>query len=84
MVFPLVEGGPGLVEDVCASFEDGGASAWFSDDLDVSIPDLRSSWGEDAGAESSAGIDRVLRSSSVSAMTAIRVPTLTPLEPSGC
>ena len=60
----------------------GGASACDSDD--GSIPDCRSSRGEEALALSSLGIERVLRSSPGSARTAIRVPTLTPLVPSGC
>ena len=65
-------------------FNDGGASACDSEDIEASIPDLRSSCGEGLGADSSAGMDRVLKSSSASAMTAIRVPTLTPFAPSFC
>lgn len=67
-------------------FEDGGASACDSEDVEGSTPDFVSSCGEVAGDgfESSSGKERLLRLSSVSAMTAIRVPTLTPLEPPGC
>ena len=65
-------------------FEEDGASAWDSDDFDASIPDSRSSCGEGVRADSSAKRFNVLRSSSVSAKTAMRVPTFTPLDPVCC
>src|SRR5207248_3116813 len=43
-----------------------------------------SSFGEGADCDSSAGISRPLRSSFVSAITAILSATLTPLAPSSC
>ena len=49
-----------------------------------STPDLVSSCGDGAGAGFSAGMESVLRSSPGSAVTAMRVPTFTLLEPSGC
>lgn len=79
------EGGFGaLVGEESSAFEEGGALAWDSDDFDASMLDLRSSCGEGVGADSSAGIDNVLSSSSVSASTAIRVPTFTPFDPASC
>lgn len=74
------------VEEKSCPLEEGGASACDSEDFERSTPDCVSSCGEvaDDGFGSSAGSERLLRSSSVSARTAIRVPTLTPLEPSGC
>ncbi len=73
-------------EGTSSPLEDGGASACDSEDFERSTPDRVSSCGEVAGDDfgSSAGSERLLRSSSVSTMTAIRVPTLTLLEPSGC
>lgn len=65
-------------------FDEGGASAWDSEGLSGSMPDLVSSGGDGAGAESSAGRESVLRSSPGSAITPMRVPTLTLLDPSGC
>ena len=77
--------GCGGVEAVLSEgFDDGGASACDSKDLEASMPDLRSSCEDGLGVDSSAGIERVLKSSSASAMTAIRVPTLTPFAPSIC
>lgn len=73
-----------LDEGPSALFDDGGASACDPEDLEGSMPDLRSSCGDGAALESSAGMERVLRSSSASASTAIRVPTLTPFAPSFC
>ncbi len=67
-----------------SGFEEGGAWAWDSDDFGASMPDLSSSCGEDVGADSSAGRVNVLRSSSISASTAIRVPTFTPFDPASC
>ena len=43
-----------------------------------------SSWGDGADAESSGGSERQLKSSSASAITAMRVPTLIAFEPSPC
>ncbi len=65
-------------------FEEGGASAWDSEDFAGSTPDFVSSRGDGAGGECSAGRESVLRSSPGSAVTAMRVPTFTLLEPSGC
>ncbi len=77
--------GFGGVEAVLSvGFGGGGASACDSDDFEASMPDLSSSCGDGLGADCSVGMDRVLRSSSASAMTAIRVPTLTPFAPSFC
>jgi len=66
--------------------EDGGASACDSEDFEGSTPDCVSSCGDVAGDAfgSSSGSERLLKSSSDSARTAIRVPTLTLLEPSDC
>lgn len=74
------------VEGTSSPLEDGGASACDSEDFERSTPDRVSSCREVAGDDfgSSAGSERLLRSSSVSAMIAIRMPTLTLLEPSGC
>ena len=71
-------------EVVSIPLEEGGASAWDSEDLAGSTPDFVSSCGDGVDAESSVGRESVLRSSSGSAVTAMRVPTLTLLEPSGC
>lgn len=77
--------GCGGVEAVLSTgFDDGGASACDSEDFEASMPDLRSSWGDGLGADCSVGRESVLRSSSASAMTAMRVPTLTPFAPSFC
>ena len=77
--------GSGEIEAVSfVGFDVGGASACDSEDFEASMPDLRSSCGDGLGADSSARMERVLRSSSASAMTAIRVPTFIPFAPSFC
>jgi len=71
-------------EGVSTPLEDGGASAWDSEDSEGSMPDFVSSCGDAANAEFSLGRESVLRSSPGSAITAMRVPTFTALEPSAC
>ena len=73
-------------EDLSSPFDVGGASACDSEDCEASTSDCVSSCGEviREGSISSPGGGRLLRSSSGSAIIAIRVPTLTPLDPSGC
>ena len=78
-----VEGFDGFRGGESSALEEGDSSL-DSDDLGASMPDPRSAFGEGAGAGSSAGRDNVLRSSLVSANTAIRVPTFTPFDPASC
>ena len=85
--FGDVEGdGVPAEEEVSSPLEEGGDSAWDSEDFEGSMPDCVSSCGEVAceGSVSSTGRERLLRSSSGSAITAIRVPTLIPFDPCGC
>ena len=76
------------LEEVCegasAPLEDGGASAWDSEDFEGLMLDLASPCEDGAATLSSFGSERLLRSSSSSASIPIRVPTLTPFDPSGC
>jgi len=77
-------GSEGVEAFLSTGFDDGGASACDSEDFEASMPDFRSSWDDGLEAAWSVGRESVLRSSSASAMTAIRVPTLTPFAPSFC
>lgn len=65
----------GSYEGVVDGLDVGGPSAADSEDVSVDTPALVSSWGDEIEDESSAGSSSVLRSSSGSARTAMRVPT---------
>lgn len=73
----------GFFGGVPSLFDDEGDSACGLDSFDGSTSEFWVCCAEDVGAVSS-GIERELSSSSVSANTAIREPTLMPFEPACC
>ena len=64
--------------------QEGEASAWDSADGERSVLDLESCRSERFVGFFSAGRERLLKSSSVSAIIAILAPTLTLFVPDGC